>query len=642
MRVHILYSPPFISAHITAACLFFTMFVHSRKAFLRVLADVAAHSRKFGNHNEGHRAQEWTGTAAIAAFAVCSSCIAFSDGDKPNLDVKVVLKQMADRANAELQQNLTENSKLKPFSKPFEQTGAEAATRVQGMPVYRLTEVAKHNNATNGVWVCFGSSVYDVTDFVNIHPGGNRILLAAGGPVEPYWKLYAQHNKAYVLELLERYRIGLLHPEDVAQLQAGAAAVAAKAGASDDPYANDPQRHPALQVRAAKPYNAEPPGPLLVDSFLTPVDIMFTRHHMPVPTVKAEDYRLTVKVPQADGTVREVKLTLADLKSKFPRVEVTAAIQCAGNRRSDMQGSKAQRQARGLAWQAQAIANVHWAGVRLSDVLQHCGVDTSALASAGVLPMPGGAAPLAHVQMEGLDADAATGTAYGASVPLDLACDPKRDAILAYEMNGQELNRDHGYPVRAVFPGIVAARSVKWLGSITLSHEESHALWQRKDYKVFPPWQDWDKTDWDSMPAMQEMPVSSAICDPPAGPLQLLEGQTSVAVKGWAWSGGGRGIARVEISADGGRNWMPTEITASPADPSPSRSRSWGWTLWRVDVPLPQGAQEVQLAVRAMDVACNSQAADPQQVWNWRGLANNSYHSVTLQLLSPKTSQTLT
>lgn len=44
--------------------------------------------------------------------------------------------------------------------------------------------------------------------------------------------------------------------------------------------------------------------------------------------------------------------------------------------------------------------------------------------------------------------------------------DRKGDVILAYEMNGEPLSRDHGYPVRVIAPGIVGARSVKWLGQL--------------------------------------------------------------------------------------------------------------------------------------------------------------------------------
>lgn len=67
------------------------------------------------------------------------------------------------------------------------------------------------------------------------------------------------------------------------------------------------------------------------------------------------------------------------------------------------------------------------------------------------------------MQFEGLDTDAAY-MPYGASVPIEKAMDPRGDVILAYEMNGETLPRDHGFPVRVIAPGIVGARSVKWLG----------------------------------------------------------------------------------------------------------------------------------------------------------------------------------
>ena len=57
-----------------------------------------------------------------------------------------------------------------------------------------------------------------------------------------------------------------------------------------------------------------------------------------------------------------------------------------------------------------------------------------------------------------------SGEAYGASIPVDKAMSPVGDVLLAYEMNGADLPPDHGYPVRVIIPGVVGARSVKWLG----------------------------------------------------------------------------------------------------------------------------------------------------------------------------------
>lgn len=50
--------------------------------------------------------------------------------------------------------------------------------------------------------------MYDITDFVVEHPGGDQILLAAGSSVEPFWMLYAVHNNPHVWKILETLRIG--------------------------------------------------------------------------------------------------------------------------------------------------------------------------------------------------------------------------------------------------------------------------------------------------------------------------------------------------------------------------------------------------------------------------------------------------
>jgi sulfite oxidase len=59
--------------------------------------------------------------------------------------------------------------------------------------------------------------------------------------------------------------------------------------------------------------------------------------------------------------------------------------------------------------------------------------------------------------------------------------------LLAYEMNGQPIPREHGFPVRAVIPGHVAARCVKWVEKVAVSDSESASHWQQHDYKGFCP-----------------------------------------------------------------------------------------------------------------------------------------------------------
>lgn len=123
-------------------------------------------------------------------------------------------------------------------------------------------------------------------------------------------------------------------------------------------------------------------------------------------------------------------------------------------------------------------------------------------------------------------------------------------------MNGEPLSRDHGFPVRAVVPGIVGARNVKWLGKLSsvcfalvvtvmhfkyvfpfvgriiVSDVESNSHWQQNDYKGFNPSVDWDTVDFKKSPAIQELPVISAICFPDSGSSVRLNPNNTMSVKG--------------------------------------------------------------------------------------------------------------
>ena len=87
--------------------------------------------------------------------------------------------------------------------------GFLAGDRKDDLPTYRMTDVAKHKTKEDGYWVTFRGGVYDVSEFVAMHPGGKKIFLAVGGPVDPFWQIFRQHLGSGVQELLEEnYRIG--------------------------------------------------------------------------------------------------------------------------------------------------------------------------------------------------------------------------------------------------------------------------------------------------------------------------------------------------------------------------------------------------------------------------------------------------
>jgi sulfite oxidase len=199
--------------------------------------------------------------------------------------------------------------------------------------------------------------------------------------------------------------------------------------------------------------------------------------------------------------------------------------------------------------------------------------------------------------------------------------------LLAYEMNGKSLPIDHGFPVRVVVPGVTGARSVKWLSRIIASKEESHSHWQQADYKSFSPSVDWDSVDWSSAPAIQETPVTSAICEPRDG--QAIDVVDELPVKGYAFSGGGHDIIRVEVTTDGGKSWHVANMHKDEQKPD----RAWSWTLWEVDLPVPDGyTGDLEIACRAVDAAYNTQPEDPAHVWNLRGVVNNAWHKVDVKV----------
>ena len=73
-----------------------------------------------------------------------------------------------------------------------EEARAEA-TATTCLRVFTADDVARHRDADAGIWVSYRGGVYDVTAFVQAHPGGaQRIMMAAGGPLEAYWRLYGQ------------------------------------------------------------------------------------------------------------------------------------------------------------------------------------------------------------------------------------------------------------------------------------------------------------------------------------------------------------------------------------------------------------------------------------------------------------------
>lgn len=464
----------------------------------------------------------------------------------------------------------------------------------------RLEEVREHGRDAEAKWVTRGTRVYDITDWIPAHPGGDVILRGVGGAVDQYWDIFSIHKKQDVYDMLETYYIGEIDPRDLLDGVVPTEVI-------DNPFEADPRRDQRLHILTDRPFNAETP-PAQLGSYITPNDTFFVRNHMWVPELDDSKHKLVVEL--YDGTQKEY--TVADLK-KFEQVKITATLQCSGNRRQHM--SDEHRQTSGLPWKVGGISTAEFAGVRLRDILGDAG-----------FPVDEWPNEVKHVQFTGAEA-------YGASIPIEKATDRRGDVLLAYQMNGEALPADHGYPLRVVVPGTVAARSVKWITKIGLSDQESTSQWQRRDYKCFGP-NEGPNPDWDSARSIQETPVQSAITSfrdisaqtRSKSDHELLQTyhieEDSVLVEGYCYSGGGRDIVRVDISADNGRNWHQAPLLPD----TDSGAKSWAWKRWRWVVPKSNVGE--CFVVKAVDEAYNTQPETCGSIYNHRGNLTTAWHRV--------------
>eukprot|EP00937_MAST-01D_sp_MAST-1D-sp2_P004834 g4834.t1 len=305
----------------------------------------------------------------------------------------------------------------------------------------------------------------------------------------------------------------------------------------------------------------------------------------------------------ASGSVLSLRVEQLENDARFPRQRLTCALQCTGNRLDEL----ARYRETGFGASAGSkgyIGNAEWGGVLLRDVLSAAGVAHSADDE------PDGR----HVELEGADG-------FCLSVPLRLVLDPARPVLLATRMNGEPLPADHGAPVRALVVGAPGARSVKWLTRVSVIDGESRSPWQRSSYR-------------DERGPIYEWPVQGIITSHNSGDCAELGAGGHVRCHGVAYSGGGRGIARVDVSADEGKSWHAASLRPSPR----TAGGQWGWTTWSAAVPVHpggtgrRGGGVVELRCRATDESGAVQPKSVADVWTPRGYCCNSEHAVHVRV----------
>lgn len=350
-------------------------------------------------------------------------------------------------------------------------------------------------------------------------------------------------------------------------------------------------------VHQEQPFNAEPSGDLLRQSFLTPQEHFFVRTHGAIPAVDLTSYRLLI-----NGMVqRKRELSFDELRSMFPAHTVMATLQCAGNRRDELIAVKPLLGQ--VPWRADAISTAKWRGVPLREVLRAVGVEADARYVA--------LTSLDEAQFEGEK------VSYGSSISLQKALSP--DVLLAYEMNDEPLPPEHGFPVRLIVPGYIGARSVKWLREITLQEYPSTNPYQSRDYKIFPPEVTAETVDWSRGKTLEDLTLNAVINTPQEGKT-LVAGPTRI--QGYAIASEESPVERVELSVDGGKTWTTANLIER-ADP-------YAWCFWEAIVELSPG--DYQILARAWDASKHTQPEDVRQLWNFKGYMNNAWHRVNIHL----------
>lgn len=344
---------------------------------------------------------------------------------------------------------------------------------------------------------------------------------------------------------------------------------------------NDPGREHLLAV-SAEPFNAETPMAALAEA-RTPTDRFYVRNHFPVPRFDG-GFGLAVT-----GEVdRPLALGLDDLRA-LPRRTVAATLECAGNGRSRMEPRPP-----GVIWRFGAAATAEFAGTPLAAVLERAA------------PRPEGAV----VVLVGADSGRVeTGGSEPFARALSAADARDPDVLLAWEMNGEPLTPDHGFPLRAVVPGRYAVDSVKWLVEIRLQREPFRGFFQEEHYRYR------GEAGTPEGAVVGRLRVRSVIARPAEG---AEHGAGPVEIAGGAWSGGGA-ITAVEVSTDGGASWRPAEL-GTPLS-------SFAATPWRFEW-RPPGPGSYELVSRARDEAGAIQPTTPR--WNALGYGNNEAHRVRL------------
>jgi sulfane dehydrogenase subunit SoxC len=329
----------------------------------------------------------------------------------------------------------------------------------------------------------------------------------------------------------------------------------------------------------------------------TPVGLHYLLIHYDIPPVDPTAWRLEV-----GGQVSHpLALSLDEVRARH-RVDLPVTFECAGNGRAQLDPRPISQ-----PWLVEAVGTAIWTGTPLRELLDDAGLRDDAVA----------------VAFTGLDRGLEGGVEQNYERGLTLAWARRPEVLLAYEINGQPLPPQHGFPLRLVVPGWYGMANVKWLQRITVLDRDYAGYQNVRAYRY--------RSVPEEEGTMVTRMVPRSLMVPPGIPdfmsrvryLDLRPCQ----IEGRAWSGWGR-IDQVEVSVDGGHSWAAA-ILGDP--PSPYAWTPW-WYQWN-----PAEPGDYELCCRARDSHGNEQPAEPS--WNLGGYSNNKVQRVRVVVRPPAAPQ---
>ena len=281
-------------------------------------------------------------------------------------------------------------------------------------------------------------------------------------------------------------------------------------------------------------------------SYITPEQNYFVVAHYGVPNIDAATWKLDIR-----GRVANPRSYTLDELKKRARTQRECTFECGGNR--------------GPAIMNRMIGNARWSGTPLWPLIQ----DAKPLGDALEVIAWGGDEGEEEIRKEKFRQN------FARSMTLtDLA---KSEAILAWDMNGEPLTPDHGFPVRVVVPGWYGVQNVKWLTSLEVSPDRFMGRFQARDYVTIMGRPNGDKTEWveTSVTKVRTKSMIARVTKTANGGLSVF----GVAITD------GTPLKSVEVQVDEGA-WVAAKLD-KPANP-------YAWTWFRAEVPAPApGAHSV-------------------------------------------------